>query len=135
MLRRKLTLAALLISILSTGAATQDTASILAAAAKAMGADTLNAITYAGIARNGQLAQRQTTGEPLAPLNITRITEHTRTINFAPPSAPAALLSRATGPTQLPAIPGAPPQPARVFNQNVTGTQAAYSWAQALNIW
>ena len=28
-----------------------------------------------------------------------------------------------------------PPQPAGVFNQNITGAQAAASWAQALNIW
>ncbi len=135
MLRRTLTLAALLISILSTGAATQDTASILAAASKAMGADTLNSITYAGSARNGAFGQSKSIGEPLGPVNVTRITEYTRTINFAPPSDPAALVSRATGPTQLPAIPGVPPQPPGVFNQNVTGTQAASSWAQALNIW
>ena len=106
MLRRKLTLAALLISILSTGAATQDTASILAAASKAMGADTLNSITYAGTARNGAFGQSKSIGEPLGPVNVTRITRYTRTINFAPPSDPAALVSRATGPTQLPAMPG-----------------------------
>ena len=47
----------------------------------------------------------------------------------------AALVSRATGPTQPPSVPGVPPQPAGVFNQNITGAQAGSSWAQALNIW
>ena len=32
-------------------------------------------------------------------------------------------------------MPGVPPQPAGVFNQNITGAQAGSSWAQALNIW
>ena len=71
----------------------------------------------------------------MGPVNVTLITQYTRTINFGPSSDPAALVSRATGPTQPPAVPGLPPQPAGVFNQNITGAQAAGSWAQALNIW
>jgi glyoxylase-like metal-dependent hydrolase (beta-lactamase superfamily II) len=128
-------IAVLLITCLSAGGGAQDAASVVAAASKAMGADSLNAITYSGTARNGAFGQSKSIGEPMGPVNVTRITEYTRTINFAPATDPAALVSRATGPTQPPTVPGVPaPQPG-VFNQNITGAQATASWAQALNIW
>ena len=57
MLRRTLTMAAILTTVLSAGGAAQDAASVVAAAAKAMGADTLTSITYKGSARNGQFGQ------------------------------------------------------------------------------
>jgi glyoxylase-like metal-dependent hydrolase (beta-lactamase superfamily II) len=66
---------------------------------------------------------------------VTRITEYTRTINFAPGGDAAALVSRATGPTQPPTVPGVPAPMPGVFNQNITGTQAGSNWNQALNIW
>ena len=44
-------------------------------------------------------------------------------------------MSRATGPTQPPTVPGMPPPAPGVFNQNITGTQAGANWTQALNIW
>jgi glyoxylase-like metal-dependent hydrolase (beta-lactamase superfamily II) len=135
MLRRTLTMAAILTTVLSAGGAAQDAASVVAASAKAMGADTLTSITYKGSARNGQFGQSKAIGEPMGAVNVTRITEYTRTINFAPPTDPAALVSRATGPTALPVVPGVPPQPAGVFNQNISGTQAGSNWTQALNIW
>jgi glyoxylase-like metal-dependent hydrolase (beta-lactamase superfamily II) len=68
-------------------------------------------------------------------VNVTRITEYTRTINFAPGGDAAALVSRATGPTQPPTVPGVPAPMPGVFNQNITGTQAGSNWNQALNIW
>ena len=71
----------------------------------------------------------------MGPVNVTRITQYTRTINFGSPAEPGALVSRATGPTELPVVPGVPPQPAGVFNQNITGAQANTTWAQALNLW
>ncbi len=132
---RQLTLGALVAIAMAAPAAAQDAGSAIAAASKAMGVDTLTSITYSGTARNGQFGQSKSIGEPMGPVNVTLITQYTRTINFGPSSDPAALVSRATGPTQPPAVPGVPPQPAGVFNQNITGAQAAANWAQALNIW
>ncbi len=135
MLLRMLTVAALLVTLLSTGTATQNASSVLAAASKAMGVDTLNSITYSGTARNGAFGQSKAIGEPMGTVNVTRITEYTRAINFAPPSDPAALVSRATGPTQPPTVPGVPAPMPGVFNQNITGAQAGNNWNQAMNIW
>ena len=125
MLLRKPMLAALLVACASTGLLGQNAGSVLAAASKTMGLDALTSITYSGTARNGAFGQSKAIGEPLGPVNVTQITPYTRTINFGQASDPAALVSRATGPTQPPTIPGVPPQPAGVFNQNITGAQAA----------
>jgi hypothetical protein len=135
MLLRMLTVAALLVTLLSAGTATQNASSVVAGASKAMGVDTLNSITYSGTARNGAFGQSKAIGEPMGAVNVTRITEYTRTINFAPGGDAAALVSRATGPTQPPTVPGAPAPMPGVLNQNITGTQATTNWNQALNIW
>ena len=127
--------AAFLLATLSTGAAAQDAASVVAAASKAMGADALTSITYSGTARNGAFGQSKDIGEPMGPVNVTQITQYTRTINLGQATDPGALVSRATGPTQPPTVPGVPPPAPGVFNQNITGTQAGTSWPQALNIW
>jgi glyoxylase-like metal-dependent hydrolase (beta-lactamase superfamily II) len=132
---RTLIPATLFLASLSTNAAAQDASAVVAAASKAMGVDSLNSITYAGTARNGAFGQSKAIGQPMGPVNVTQITQYTRTINFGQPPEPTALVSRATGPTQLPTVPGVPPQPPGVFNQNITGAQAGNSWAQALNIW
>ena len=100
-----------------------------------MGVDTLNSITYSGTARNGAFGQSKAIGDPMGAVNTTRITEYTRTINFAPGGDAAALVSRATGPTQPPTVPGVPAPMPGVFNQNITGTQASTNFNQALNIW
>ena len=134
-MRRTLTLAALLVAVLSTSTATQNANSVIASAAKAMGVDSLNSITYSGTARNGAFGQSKAIGEPMGTVNVTRITEYTRTINFAPGGDAAALVSRATGPTQPPTVPGVPAPMPGVFNQNINGTQAGSNWNQALNIW
>ena len=134
-MRRTLTLAALLVAVLSTSTATQNANAVIASASKAMGVDSLNSITYSGTARNGAFGQSKAIGEPMGAVNVTRITEYTRTINFAPGGDAAALVSRATGPTQPPTVPGVPAPMPGVFNQNITGTQAASNWNQALNIW
>ena len=118
MLIRTLTAASLLAFLLSTSASAQNATPVLAAASKAMGADSLNSITFSGTARNGAFGQSKAIGDPMGPVNLTQITQYTRTLTFAPPSDDAALVSRATGPTQPPAIPGVPAQPAGVFNQN-----------------
>jgi glyoxylase-like metal-dependent hydrolase (beta-lactamase superfamily II) len=135
MLLRTLTVAALLVTVLATGTATQNASSVVAAASKAMGVDTLNSITYSGTARNGAFGQSKAIGEPMGPVNVTRITEYTRTINFAPGGDAAALVSRATGPTQPPTVPGVPAPMPGVFNQNINGTQATTNWNQAQNVW
>jgi glyoxylase-like metal-dependent hydrolase (beta-lactamase superfamily II) len=132
---RTLTVAAILVTVLVTGTATQNASSVVAAASKAMGVDTLNSITYSGTARNGAFGQSKAIGEPMGSVNVTRITEYTRTINFAPGGDAAALVSRATGPTQPPTVPGVPAPMPGVFNQNINGTQATTNWNQAQNIW
>lgn len=131
----RLASAAFLLTALSTGAAAQDGAAAVAAASKAMAADTLSSITYSGTARNGAFGQSKDIGEPMGPANVTLITQYTRTINLATASDPGALVSRATGPTQPPTVAGVPPPPPGVFNQNITGAQAGANWTQALNVW
>src|SRR6188472_4689229 len=110
--------AAALVFGLATGAAAQNATAALAAASKAMGADSLNSITYSGTARNGAFGQSKAIGDPMGAVNVTRITEYTRTINFAPGGDATALVSRATGPTQPPTVPGVPAPMPGVFNQN-----------------
>jgi glyoxylase-like metal-dependent hydrolase (beta-lactamase superfamily II) len=117
------------------GVIAQDAKAVVAAASKAMGVDNLNSITYSGTARNGAFGQSKSIGEPMGPVNLTQITMYTRTINFGQAADPAALVSRATGPTQPPTVPGVPPQKPGVFNQNITGMQASTNGAQAQNIW
>ena len=113
----------------------QNANAAVAAAAKAMGTDSLTSITYSGSARTGAFGQSKSIGEPMGAVNVTQVTGYTRTINFAPGADAAALVSRASGQTQPPAVPGVPPQPAGTLNQNITGTQASSNWTQALNIW
>src|SRR5688500_7898184 len=132
---RTITVIALLGIFLAMGAVAQNASSVIAAASKAMGVDSLNSITFSGTARNGAFGQSKSIGEPMGPVNVTQITQYTRTINFGPPSDPTALVSRASGPTQPPTVPGAPPPMPGVLNQNITGAQASGNWTQALNIW
>jgi glyoxylase-like metal-dependent hydrolase (beta-lactamase superfamily II) len=134
MLLRTIMGAALVATLLSVGAAAQNASSVVAAASKAMGVDALNSITYSGTARNGAFGQSKAIGMPLGAVNTTVITAYTRTINFAA-SGSAPLVSRATGPTQPPTVPGVPPPMPGVFNQNITAMQASTNWNQALNIW
>ncbi|HYN08378.1 MAG TPA: MBL fold metallo-hydrolase [Vicinamibacterales bacterium] len=135
MLLRSLTVAALMMTFLSTATPAQNASAVVAAASKAMGVDNLNSITYSGTARTGAFGQSKSIGEPMGPVNVTLITTYTRTLNFAQAADPASLVSRATGPTQPPTVPGAPAPTPGVFNQNTTGAQAGTAWGQALNIW
>jgi glyoxylase-like metal-dependent hydrolase (beta-lactamase superfamily II) len=135
MLLRRLLVAALLVTALASGAAAQNASSVIAAASKAMGADNLTSITYSGTARNGAFGQSKAIGDPLGPVNVTQITMYTRAINFGPTTDATALVSRATGPTQPPTVPGTPAPMPGVFNQNITKMQADTNWNQALNIW
>src|SRR5688572_26274756 len=127
--------AALLTTLLSVEAAAQSASSVVATASRAMGVDGMSSITISGTARNGAFLQSKAIGNPMGDVNVTQITEYTRTINFEQPEAPTALVSRATGPTRPPSVPGVPDQPAGVFNQNITANQAGANWGQALNVW
>ena len=134
MLFRTRIIAALVVTGLAAAPAAAQNAAV-AAASKAMGVDNLTSITYSGTARNGAFGQSKAIGEPMGPVNVTQITKYTRAITFAPAGDPTALVSRATGPTQPPTVPGAPaPQPG-VFNQNITGAQMTANWANAMNVW
>jgi glyoxylase-like metal-dependent hydrolase (beta-lactamase superfamily II) len=133
-MNRTLALAALLVTSLSAAVAGQNASSTVAAASKAMGVDSLTSITYSGTARNGAFGQSKAIGDPMGAVNVTQITQYTRTINFGQ-AEPTAVISRATGPTQPPTVPGVPPPMPGVFNQNITATQASTNWNQGLNVW
>jgi glyoxylase-like metal-dependent hydrolase (beta-lactamase superfamily II) len=136
MMFRKLAVTASLLAVLSAGGAAQNNAaSVLANASKAMGVDNLTSITYSGTGQNGAFGQSKAIGQPLGAINLTQITMYTRTINFGAPAAPMALVSRATGPTHPPTVPGTPAPMPGVFNQNINSMQASTNWAQALNVW
>ena len=133
---KKLAVAGLLWTAMSAGSSAQNTAAtVLANASKAMGVDNLTSITYSGTAQNGAFGQSKAIAQPLGAINLTQITMYTRTINFGAAAGPMALVSRATGPTQPPTVPGTPAPMPGVFNQNINGMQATTNWAQALNIW
>ena len=134
-MRRTLAGAALMATALSSGVFAQNAGPVIAAASKALGADSLNSITFSGTARNGAFGQSKSIGDPMGPVNVTQISMYTRTINFGQATDPAALVSRATGTTQPPTVPGTPPPMPGVFNQNITSMQASTNWNQGLNIW
>src|SRR6476619_7788932 len=104
-MRKTLAGAALMAVALSSGVVAQNASPVVAAASKAMGADSLNSITYSGTARNGAFGQSKAIGDPMGPVNVTQVTQYTRTITFAAPGDQNALVSRATGSTQPPTIP------------------------------
>jgi glyoxylase-like metal-dependent hydrolase (beta-lactamase superfamily II) len=122
---KRLTVTGLLLTLLSIGATAQDAKTVIGNASKAMGADTVNAITYSGSAANVNFGQTKRLSGPYV-LNTT-ITNYTRAISLTQPA------SRATGTTMTPAAPGAPPAQPGAFNQNITPANAG--WTQQLEIW
>src|SRR4029079_4957919 len=134
-MRRTLVRAALVVTALSSGVVAQNAGPVIAAASKAMGADSLTSITYSGSARNGAFGQSKSIRHPMGSVNVTQISMYTRTITFGQTADQAALVSRATGTTQPPTVPGTPPPMPGVFNQNITSMQASTNWTQGLNIW
>ena len=135
MLVRIVLLASFVVICSTPAVVAQDAAAVVAAASKAMGTDNLNAIAYIGRARMGAFGQSKSIGDPMGAVNVTSIAEYRRVINFSKPDAMTALVSRATGTSHPPLVPGGPlPTPGQ-FNQTITAAQAAASWAQALNIW
>ena len=124
-MQHRLTIAALLLMLLSLGVHAQDARTIVGNASKAMGADNLNAISFSGSAANVNFGQTKHLSGPYV-LNTT-ITNYTRAISLAQPA------SRATGTTMTAPVPGAPPAQPGNFNQNIAPANAA--WTQQLEIW
>jgi glyoxylase-like metal-dependent hydrolase (beta-lactamase superfamily II) len=131
---KTITAAVLLGTLFSAGAAAQNAGSVISAASKAMGADNVNSITYSGTARNGAFGQSKSIGDPMGPVNVTQVNPYTRTINLVQPTDQAALVSRASGTTQPPVVPGTPAPMPGVLNQNITGQQMSTNFGQALNV-
>ena len=128
-------LASLLVICSMPAAVAQDASAVVVAASKAMGMDNLNAIAYIGRARMGAFGQSKSIGDPMGAVNVTTVAEYRRVINFAKPDGMTVLVSRATGTTHPPTVPGGPLPTPGTLNQTITAAQAAGSWAQALNIW
>ena len=132
---RRLTLAALL-AFLPAAASAQSAGPVVAAASKAMGADTLNSITYSGTARNGAFGQSKAIGDPMG--GGERHADHAVHADHQLRHAGRRRRRWSRGPRgrrsrrRCPACP--PPMPG-VFNQNITAMQASSNWNQALNIW
>ena len=120
---KRFAVGALVVALMSPGAQAQDAAATIASVQKAMGAESVTSITYSGTAANGNFGQSKTIA---GPLQTTAITAYTRAIDLSQP------YSRATGPTQPPTIPGAPPPAPGTFNQGIAPTA---SWAQQIEIW
>ena len=132
----RIAIAALLLVIGATPRVTaQDAGAIIGAASKTMGVDNVNAIAYIGRARTGAFGQSKSIGDPMGAVNVTHIAEYRRILDFSRPAAPAAPVSRATGTTHPPTVPGSPLPVPGTLNQTITAAQAAASWGQALNIW
>jgi len=132
----RIVILASLLAFCSTSAVfAQDASAVVAAASKAMGVDNMNAIAFIGRARMGAFGQSKSIGDPMGPVNVTSVAEYRRVINFAKPDAMTALVSRATGTTHPPMVPGGPLPTPGTLNQTISAAQAGASWTQALNIW
>ena len=112
-----------LLAALSVPAAAQDGKAAIAAAAKAMGADNLNAISYYGAGATFNLGQSNNANGAWPRSNVS---DYVRSIDFTQPS------SRATGVTFVAPVTGGAAVQGQ-FQQNVTPANPA--WAQQLEIW
>ena len=61
----------------------------------------------------GAFGQSKSIGDPMGTVNVTTVAEYRRVINFAKPDTMTALVSRATGTTHPPMVPGGPAADAR----------------------
>lgn len=115
--------ATLIAALLPACAFAQDAKAVIDAASKAMGTSSLNAITYSGVAAQGNFGQSRTISFGLA---STSIRNYTRAIDFTQPA------SHATGEATPPAGRGAPPPQPRPYEETIA---ADGRWAQQLSIW
>ena len=115
--------AALVLGLMSSTAMAQDAKTVVSAASKAMGVDTLTSISYYGTAGNGSLGQNNNANQPwpMTPLN-----DYRRVIDFSQPASRATALTLAVSVVTSALEAG-------VFNQNITPQNMA--WAQQLEIW
>jgi glyoxylase-like metal-dependent hydrolase (beta-lactamase superfamily II) len=117
--------AAVVLAVLSVPyqVAAQDGKAAIAAAAKAMGSDSLNSISYYGSGANFTLGQSNNANGAWPRTNIN---DYVRSIDFTQPA------SRATGVTLAAPVTGGPAAQAP-FQQTIT--PANTTWAQQLEIW
>ena len=118
-MRKKLMSVALLMTLAAMSVSAQDAKTVLGNVSKALGADTLQSITFSGSASNINFGQTKSIN---GPYTLNPITNYTRAIDLN------ASASRATGQT-APAQPGGMPGN---FNQNITAMQTG--WTQQLEI-
>ncbi|HVH26860.1 MAG TPA: MBL fold metallo-hydrolase [Vicinamibacterales bacterium] len=119
----KLLGAAALLLTMAWPSTAQDAKSVLANAAKAMGAENLNSVTYYGSGANFGLGQSNNANGQWPRTNLN---DYRRSIDFTQPALRSSAVTYAAPVTGGPATQGA-------FNQNVTPANTA--WAQHLDIW
>ena len=122
MLRTCVTAAALA-ALLASPVVAQDAKTIVSNASKAMGAETLNSITYYGSGANYNLGQSNNANGPWPQANLN---DYRRSIDFSQPALRSSAVTFGVPVTGGPATQGA-------FNQVVT--PANNTWAQQLEIW
>jgi glyoxylase-like metal-dependent hydrolase (beta-lactamase superfamily II) len=115
--------AAALMFIAAQGAFAQDARAVIGDAAKAIGADTADAVSYFGVATNYNLGQNSNANNPWPRGNLN---DYNRAIDFRQPASRATAVTYAMPPQGNPASIGQ-------FQQLVTPAQPA--WTQQLEIW
>ena len=136
MLVRVVIFASFLVICSTPAVVAQDASAVVGAASKAMGTDNLNAIAYIGRARMGAFGQSKSIGDPMGAVNVTSVADYRRVINFSKPDTMTAPVSRATGTTHPPMVPGASLPTPGPLNQTITAAQAAGQLGdRRLNIW
>jgi glyoxylase-like metal-dependent hydrolase (beta-lactamase superfamily II) len=112
-----------LVALVSSTAGAQNAQTVIANASKAMGADSLNSITFYGVAQNFNLGQNNNANAPWPPGNAN---DYRRSIDFTAPASRATWVNFA-----VPVTGGA--AAAQPGQQNITPQNTA--WAQQLDIW
>ena len=123
-MRKRIAGSVALSTMLTLVAAAQDPKAVIGESAKAMGADSLNAITFSGSATSANFGQTKNISGPY--VLSTTTTNYTRTIDLTQPA------SRVTGTSLTPAPAGAPPAQPVNLNQSIAPNAP---WTQQLEIW
>ena len=123
-MRKRIAGSVALSTMLTLVAAAQDPKAVIGESTKAMGADSLNAITFSGSATSANFGQTKNISGPY--VLSTSTTNYTRTIDLTQPA------SRVTGTSLTPAPAGAPPAQPVNLNQSIAPNAP---WTQQLEIW
>jgi len=123
-MRKRIAGSVALSTMLTLVAAAQDPKAVIGESAKAMGADSLNAITFSGSATSANFGQTKNISGPY--VLSTSTTNYTRTIDLTQAA------SRVTGTSLTPAPAGAPPAQPVNLNQSIAPNAP---WTQQLEIW